>query len=250
MNNFPNFDQFKEEIFDRINEKERNDLFYWSCFDESTWEEVNPPEFLPNFKEGEKRVLSIFKKSKSFKELIKKDQNFCKKFIWSEVLLNYLIASQIENEMKRNEFKGEISKEDIKKFIFPDIIVKVQFQKKIPIEIKRTISAANLVGRVKEEVIEGIKKYNKNQKETEKRFENFLLLLIFPVLRKENSVRINQLVEGYYIYEELIRKETAINCKVLCHCVTEKWNEQLSKNFSLEKLGKRIFEQISKFCGK
>lgn len=244
MSGIPTFNQFKKEVFNKLTDKEKNILFYWSSFDLSTWEEIEPPDYVPNFQRGKRRVLSLLKrKSKICRKLIKENENFCKDFVWSEFLLNYLVAAQIRKEMKKNKFKGKIYNEDFKRRDFPDIVIKGTPSGRIPLEIKRTVSGANLTERIEKEVIQGIKKHNKNQKTT-KKYRNFFLILIFPLCKIENPIRINQLIEGYYVYEEIIKLKAKVRCRTLCQCVSEKY----AKEYGIDKLGERILEQFNVLC--
>lgn len=239
MSGIPTFTQFKKEVFNKLTDKEKNTLFYWSSFDLSTWEEIEIPRCMPNFERGKRRVLSILKrKSKTCRKLIKENGNFCKDFVWSEFLSNYLVAAQIK-EMKKNKFRGKIYSKDLEKREFPDITIKGTGIGRIPLEIKRAVSGTNLTERVEKEVIEGIKEYNRNKKALRK-YRNFILILIFPLCKREDTSRINQLIKGYYLFEEIIRLKAKVRCKTLCQCVSEKYAEE----YGLDKLGERIFEQF------
>lgn len=240
MGKIPTFTQFKKEVFNKLSDKEKNALFYWSSFDPSTWEEI--PDYVPNFRRGAKRVLSILKrKSNICKKLIKKNEKFCENFVWSEFLLNYLVGAQIEKEMRKNRFRGKISSKDLKQGEFPDIIIRETVFERIPLEIKRTASGAHLTKRIENEVIRGIKKHNKK---TAKKYSTFFLILLFPLCKRDNPTRINQLIEGYYVYEEIIKLKAKVRCKTLCQCVNEKYTEE----YRIDKLGERVFKQFIDFC--
>jgi len=232
----PAYSTFKKEVFDKLSEKERNVLFFWSLFEPSSWEEGEAPDFTPNFLRGRKRVLRILKrKSSAYRKYIKKDKKFDKKFIWNELLTNYLLTAQLEDDIKKNKLRGILYK-NLRKIIFPDLLLKKGLEK-IPIEIKGLVACSSLKERVKDEVIKNIEK---NNRQKGKKFNKFLLLFLFPLCLKDNHFRINQLVEGYYVYEDLINYKTRIKNNVLCQCISEKYEQQ----FSMNCLSKRILKVI------
>ena len=231
----PTFITFQKEVFNKLSDKEKSVLFFWSLLDPSSWEETEETDHLPNPLRGRRRVLNILKnKSLTFKKSIKKYKDFDKKFIWNEFLTNYLLTAQLQKEIKKEKLKGLLYK-NLRQTTFPDLKLRKELEI-IPIEIKGMIACSNLKDRLKDEVIENIKK---NKKGDEK-YKTFLLILLFPLCLKENYFRINQLVEGYYVYEELVNLHTKIKCNVLCQCISEKYNDK----YSLSYLSKRIRKVI------
>lgn len=239
----PSFPLFKKEIFDKINEEEKNVLFYWSLIDASTWEDYPSPSYYPDFLRGKRRVLSLLKRS----NFIKKNyftsglnkEKFYKNFVQSEFLTNYLLAAQIERKIKA-KIKGEIDKVNLGKADFPDVRIKNTKAGIVNIEIKGILSAGSLKNRVTDEIIPKIKGYKK-------KYRNLLLLLLFLVCPSENSDRVQQLIGGYYLYEELMkdamRETKEARCKALCQCFPEKY----LKKYSLEKLTEKIYSFLT-FC--
>lgn len=210
MNSVLSYKKVKESVFDRITQEERNSLFYCSLFDPSSWEETNKANFLAEYSESEELALNLLSNDKKIKERIEKDrEKFCRYFISSEKLNNYLLAYQME-QYSDNKLTVDSEKLSKNNNDFPDIVLKNK-DKSIYIEVKRLISADKLKERINDEVIEAIKK-------DKKKFKNILLLLIFPVLKGENAQRISQLIKGYYIYETIIKDKTGVNCNVLCLC--------------------------------
>ena len=225
------YNTFKKEVFNKIREKQKNKLFYWSLFDHSTWEEIDQPHCLPKFSVGKREVFSILQISPSIKKLVKLDKDgFYKDFVESETLTNYLLSAQIEQKMKKG-LKGNIDIPNLEKRVFPDIIIKETRLGRINIEIKRLVSAKNLFDRVKIEVIAKIRQY--------KRWYNrFLLIILFPSCQGDNPDRVNELIAGYYVYEELMsQKNTKRN--VLCACINSTGNKH-----TLNKLVERILNYI------
>jgi len=222
---------FKKEVFDRIGERLKNKLFYWSLFDQSTWEEMDQPDFLPSFKVGKREVLSILKMSPSISKLVKADKDeFYKDFVESELLTNYLLSAQIKQKMGKT-LKGIIDASNFRKRVFPDIIVKRTRLGRVNIEIKGLVSAKNLLNRVENEVIINIKQYKRW-------YNNFLLIILFPSCRNDNPDRICQLISGYYVYEKLI-SQTNTNRNVLCDCINNSGNKH-----TLNKLVEKILNYI------
>jgi hypothetical protein len=181
-------------------------------------------------------VLNVLKtKSPEFKKIIKRDKKFDKKFFWSELLTNYLLTAQLQKDIQERKLQGLLYK-NLKKMTFPDLMLKRGSQN-IPIEIKGLVACSSLKDRINDEVIENIKQNNKGNGG---KYKHFLLLLLFPLCLREDYSRINQLTEGYYVYEDLIKFHTKINCNVLCQCVSEKYNEQ----FCINNLSERILKVI------
>ncbi len=224
----PPYNKFKEEIFDKISDNEKSILFYWSLFDPSSWEEGTTPKFIPESKRGKRRVFKILKeRSRLYKKIIEEDENFDKKFIWSELLTNYLLTAEIEKKSNEVGIKNKIKK-PTKNTIFPDLMILKPH--KIPIEIKGLVSCSELKNRINDEVIKNI---NKNKEE---KYNFFLLLLVFPFCLQEDFVRIKKIIGGYYVYEDIIKNKTKITCKVLCQCVSENYK----KEYSIHRLTERV----------
>lgn len=241
MQKIPSFTIFNNEIFSKLTPKEKNILFYWSLFDPSTWEGVSTeetPRFMPNLLRGKKRVLSIIKrKSSFFKKQLKNKENsdkFYEIFAYGEFLTNYLLASMLE-EIKKKRIDGRVDKFSLTKPVFPDIIFITNKNNKIAIEIKgMPAGTSNLKQRINNEIIKKFK--NKKNK-----YSYLLLLLLFPVCLNEKPFRINSLIKGYYVYEDIIKNK--IKCNVLCECVCENNLE----NYSLKNLTNKVIDNLVGF---
>jgi len=220
----PNYKDFKEGV-EKLTATEKDLLFYWSLIDSSGWEEV--PTYFPEVNKGYELVIQILNKIPKIEELIKKDKNlFLQSFIEAEFLTNFLLSIELENELNK-EWVLDIA--SLHKTIAPDIIFNRSGKPKVGLEIKGLLSATNLMDRVKKEV-KPLVKVNS--------YENFLLLLLFPICPKENPARINQLIEGYYVYEEFIG-DGRKNRKVICQCFTDE-EKSRGEIYSLNNLAKRI----------
>lgn len=241
---FVNYIEFKKEIFHGLTNKEKNYLFYWSLFDSSVWEEVN--DYFPNIEKGHKRVIKILKRSEKIKKLILKDSDyFVKVFLQGEFLSNYLLAAELEKHLD-NTWKLDVN--HIQGTSSGDAV----FQNNkhiVTLEIKGILSAADLMGRIQDEVVPHLGKES---------YTNFILLLLFPACRGDNLSRINQLIKGYYIYEEILVNGSRLssilskllsqcnpfannlkNRQVFCQCFTDKVKDRIH-DYTLENLSERI----------
>lgn len=213
---------FKREVFNKLGERKRNTLFYWSLFDPSSWEESSQPKHFPNFTKGQSSVVNILKCSKAVKKHTKtktdKD-NFKRQFIYSELLTNYLLAAEIELKLKTSRLKGSADVNNLEKTAFPDIIIKKTRIGRVSIEIKGKIGAKRLTDRIKDEVVP---KVINNKRD----FNNFLLLILFPVCKQESGMRVEELVGGYYVFEDLLTKSgQKLNRKVLSKAIQTQGNK-------------------------
>lgn len=229
--NILSYERLKEDIFEKISPKEKEDLFFSSLFDPSSWEEIHKVHFSKDFAKYQNTALKTLRKNQGIKKEIRKNKEvFCRDFIQSERLSNYLLAYQIEKSSNQ-EIQADATKLSKMERDFPDI--SLQNGENIAfIEVKRLITADDLEERVKNEVIGAINK-------DKDKFQKIILLLLFPVLPREKAHRIYQLVKGYYVYQTIICKETDINCKVLCNCF--KPDDEIH---NLEELGKRIVKNL------
>jgi hypothetical protein len=228
------FFDFKKYIFNNISEKEKNFLFYWSLFDQSSWEDLPTPSYLPKFKRAKTQVLKILSKNKKFfKKYINADKKeFYTTFVISELLTNFLLAAQVKKKMGR-KIKGVVDKYNLERRIFPDMIIKGTKIGHVYIEIKGITSASDLKDRIETDVINKIRKYKR-------KYDKLLLLLLFPILSEDNHDRIYQLIKGYYVYENFLGNPEKAYRKVLCNCIAIK-----SKTYMLNKLVARILNYLS-----
>ncbi len=225
------YNTFKKEVFNKIRERQKNKLFYWSLFDPSTWEEIEQPNFLPRFKSGKREVLSILKISPSLKKLIRQGKDeFYEYFVQSELLTKYLLSAQIGYRSNK-KLRGKLVVSKLGKTIFPDIIIKETRLGRVNIEIKGLVSAKNLLNRIEDEVIIKIEKYKRW-------YNNFLLIILFPSCPKDVPDRVHDLVSGYYVYERLMKKP-ATKRNVLCACVHHSGNKH-----TLNKLVEKILNYL------
>lgn len=231
---YPSFSVFKKELYDKIDEAERNRLFYWSLFDPSSWEESESagalPAYLPSIPVRKRSILGILKKS----PVIKRDfmdangEEFFTRFANGETLSNYILAAAISDYLRSKSITG-YQPVDLEKQTFPDVHLRKKPRKNVYIEIKGLVGTSNLRDRIKDEVQANLKKGGK-------KFKNFCLILIFPCAKHETR-RINQLIEGYYVYEWIIKRSTKNNRRVLCCCIRR---QNSTDGFSLSKLVERI----------
>ena len=221
----PEYKVFKKEVFDNITSAEKNLLFYWSLTDISSWEEV-PPSYYPNSDAGHRKVIQILEKSPCIKKIIEEDREyFMKRFVMGEFLTNFLLAAELELILE-NAWKLDLV--NLRRAVFPDVVFNNN-GKVVSIEIKGMISASNLKQRINDELpylSDGV-------------CDNFLLLLLFLVCPNDNPDRVNQLIEGYYVYEALVSEKDKRR-QVFCQCFTE--DKDTEGKYSLEKLASRIVE--------
>jgi hypothetical protein len=71
---------------------------------------------------------------------------------------------------------------------FPDLVIMKEGEERVGIEIKRLVSCTNLQDYLRDEIIDPLQRGQWR--------ENFGLLLLFPVLERENPDRLNAIVEG------------------------------------------------------
>ena len=91
---------------------------------------------------------------------------------------------------------------------FPDLVIIKEGEEKTGIEIKRLVSCTNLEEYLTEEILTPLQEGRWKK--------DFGLLLLFPVLEKENPDRINALVEGLYALEGFV-KVGGLRIRILCH---------------------------------
>lgn len=248
---FPTYKVFKDELFENISSDEKNTLFYWSLIDSSGWEEV--PDYFPDVTKGNKKVVKILEKSPTIKQLVKNDGDNLKKFIQSEFLSNYLLGAELELKLGNSWVLDTGSLQKFKKPEFPDLTFRKN-KLKVNLEIKGALSASDLKDRVMDEVV---RPYLRSDN-----YDHFLLLLLFPICPKEMPARVSQLIKGYYVYEEIIRKESGLlyflqtvfpnrnfvkdkKRQVYCQCFVENKKER-EELYTLEHLAERIYENYFK----
>ena len=176
-------------------------------------------------------ILGILKKSPRIKKTFidtGKREEFFAKFANGEILTNYLLAAALSEHLRNKGISG-YQPVDIEKQTFPDVHMRKGGRKNVYLEIKGIIGASNLRDRVNDEVWVNLKKGRR-------KYKDFCLILIFPC-DKQEARRINQLIEGFYIYEWLIKRSTKNNRRVLCCCIRR---QNGSDGFSLSKLVERI----------
>ncbi len=220
-----------KNLFKDLSQDEKDFLFYWSLIDASTWEEV--PIYFPDLSNGHKEMLPIFKKDAEIKATIEADEaTFLNNFCSGESLANFILAGELELKLGDSWILDE---SNLNQTIWPDIIFKNKDGLKADLEIKRLVSAANLFNRINEEVRPNLGGDNCN---------NFLLLLLFPIFPKEHPQRINQLIEGYHVYEKIL-ESNGKKRQVLCQCFTANDKERV-ENLTLNNLAERIVNKFFK----
>ncbi len=232
---YPSFSVFKRELYEKLDDAEKNRLFYWSLFDPSSWEEsettsIALPDYLPSIPVRKRSILGILKKS----PVIKRDfidtngDEFFTKFANGETLSNYILAAALIDHLRSRGITG-YQAINLEKQTFPDVHLRKKPRKNVFIEIKGLVGTSNLRDRIKDEV-------QANLKNGGRKFKHFCLVLIFPCAKNE-ARRINQLIEGYYVYEWIIKRSTKNNRRVLCCCIRR---QNSTDGFSLSKLVERI----------
>lgn len=210
------YKEFKTELFRNLTPEEKNILLYWTLFVTSSEEElINAYKI--NITEGRKKVETLLRKSKTLKERIKKDRDFVMKFVDNEFLTNYLIAAEIESQLQE---KWKVDVLSLQQQRFPDIVLTRIAEGNVSVELKRIISTGNLVAEFTDKVLPYIKDESKNKNKHLISHPKFLLILLFPILPIDVPQRVNQLIEGFYIYEKELGGNQK-NRKLICHCITE-----------------------------
>lgn len=227
-----NLNTFKNEVYEKLSKEELNELFYWSLFDPSFSEEMSK-KFKISTSQRKSFVLSKLRVSATIKtecDKGRKETNlFYEQFTYGELLTNYILAIAIEKELENRKIKG-YKHFDIEKQEFPDLIFRKNKKGtgSIYIEIKGIIGTSNLKDRIEKEI-------KPNLKKGRRKYNNFLLLLLFPCKNKE-AERVGQLIQGYYIYEKIIGSNSKNHRKVLAKCISKSGAE----NYCLDKLVDRI----------
>lgn len=227
----PQYNVFKNEVFNEISSDEKNFLFYWSLIDASGWFEEAP--YYPKVAEGHKKVVRILKKSSQIKEIINSGNvdKFCEIFVEKEYLANYILGAELELKLGSSWVLDVASLQRVRRTEFPDITLK-KGELAVSIEIKGKLSTADLRDRIKDEVKPHLRGND---------YDNFILLLLFLVCSEiEKPVRVSQLIKGYYVYEDFIKKRGKKR-QVFCQCFTDV-KEMREHPFTLENLVERIIE--------
>lgn len=223
---------FKDEVYEKLSKEELNELFYWSLFDPSFSEEMSK-KFKISPSKRKSFVLSKLKISQTIKtecDKGRKETNiFYEQFTYGELLTNYILAISIEKELENRKIKG-YKHFDIEKQEFPDIIFRKNKKNtnSIYIEIKGIIGTSNLKERIEKEV-------KPNLKRGRRKYNNFLLLLLFPCKNKE-AERVGQIIQGYYIYEKVIGSNSKNQRKVLAKCISKNGAENHCLNKLVDKI--------------
>ena len=220
---FVNYHDFKKEIFDTFknDNKVLHTFFYYSLFDPSGWEErIKFLDFKKLQKEIKENVLVRIRKqnTKFYKTYIarfgktkdEREEKFIKRFVYSDRLCRFLMASWL----KDNKFRvilGYLSKKEKP----PDIVIKRKRDgKAIVIETKRFVSCSNLKERIEAEIIG--KKF---------KHDNILVIFFFPEIEGDNRERVYSLIKGYYIYEDYLKSKMKKNVKMYIFYVSKKYLE-------------------------
>jgi len=230
------YSAFVNDIFKFLQKDERNELFYCSLFDPSSWEEIVERQrmFLNFQKNTERRIIRLLKgKIPSFKKYMGskiKKEYFLESFVYTGDLCVFMLAAALREKTVEIPFKT-ISGQG-----FPDFIICAHGIPKAGVEVKRLIGCSNLKERIDDEVISssgwgGIDK--------------LLLLLIFPAVGEDDPFRIHQLTGGYYVFEDYIKSKIQgeKTISVLCRCIPSR--PQNSK-YSFESLVNDVLDYYRK----
>ena len=230
---------FKDKVFKKLDDQKLHELFYFSLFDPSSWEEDFNFRRLINIDEIQKNIIEIISEAnKNFlKHFIKKAEErdkFFNTFVYSDKLSRFLIAYGLE------KLEIRIDENSLKKGR-PDIIVFDENGRKVAVELKRIISGSNLRNAITSQNAEILKQIESFDE------KKVILLFVFPQIGKEESIRIYKLIEGYYVIEDLIReklKEDKI-VKLVCTYVEKRYNEL--SDFNFKSIPKRIENIVRNF---
>jgi len=224
-----NYREFVSDIFNRLSPSQKHELFYFSLFDPSSWEEGVRYPILKEFKEElDERVVDLAKRvnPKFYRKITKsgvRKTKFLITFIYTGDLCCFMLAAAL-NEKKI------VAR--TRKFGFPDLVVMVRGEEKAGVEIKRLISCASLKGRIDDEIVKPLNDgvWEKDNK----------LLFLFPQLGDEDPSRIQQIIKGYYFLEDYINERTGVETRLLCKYVEKKHHESSQYSFDglIDKLSK------------
>jgi len=238
------YGEFVQSIYTPLPPNERHELFYYSLFDPSSWEDLEGRILrLRDFQQwvGEGVIELIKRRNQIFfrkyiepkgrKNREERKEHFLASLVHSEDLCNFMIASALREKRIDIPFKT------IGKRSFPDLTINVRGVPKASIEIKRLVGCSNLKERIDDEVITALKRGKINK---------LFLLLVFPVLRGDNPYRIHQIIGGYYVFEEYIQSKTRkqMRIKVLCKCIEGEYHRDSRHSF--ESLIETLVENLKK----
>lgn len=206
------YKEFVSGIFNRLSPGQKHELFYFSLFDPSSWEEWGGLERYPKLKgELDKRVVDLAKRvnPKFYKKHARSDvrrTKFLRTFVYTGDLCRCMLAAAL-NEKK---IMTRIRK-------FPDLVVVVKGEEKAGVEIKRLVSCANLKEHIYDEIVEPLKGgvWKKDNK----------LLFLFPQLGEEDPSRIQQIIKGFYLLEDYISERAGVETRLLCRYVEKEHHE-------------------------
>jgi hypothetical protein len=203
---------FLAQIFEQLNPADRHILFYYSLFDPSSGEILRIPE-AGQVKTSVLRTVRRY--PRLWRTVGRKQEDFLSGFVYSGDFCCFTVAAALsERGIKTVPREG-----------FPDLVIIKEGEEKTGIEIKRLVSCTNLEEYLTEEILTPLQEGRWKK--------DFGLLLLFPVLEKENPDRINALVEGLYALEGFV-KVGGLRIRILCHCIQK--GHQPNSPYSLEKL--------------
>jgi len=231
----PSYEEFKK-LINKLDSSSEHQLFYYSLFDPSTWEEEKDKDkqafISKELEEVKKEVPTIFKKfdKKFFRKFLnsKNREMFFKDFVYSDILARFLIASKLESLGINPKVESLSAREG------PDIVLNYR-GKIIIIEVKRLSSCSNLRERISDEIVPQINSYLGDK---------IILLFLFPQIGEENEIRLSKLIDGFYTLEDLIKLKSEKNINLFCEYVKKEYES--SSDFSFEK----ITEKLKKFIEK
>jgi len=214
------YGEFVSGIFNKLSPDQKHELFYFSLFDPSSWEEWERyPELKEFQKELDGKVVNLVKgvNPKFYKKHAKSEvrkTKFLRTFVYTGDVCCFMLAAAL-NEKKivtRIERSG-----------FPDLVVAIKGEEKAGVEIKRLISCANLKEHIDDEIVKPLKGgvWKKDNK----------LLFLFPQLGEEEPSRIQQIIKGFYILEDYISGKAGVGTRLLCRYVEKKYHEGSQYSF-------------------
>ena len=217
------YKEFVSDIFNKLSPSQKHEIFYYSLFDPSSWEEWEREdrERYPKFQEEvDKKVVDMVKgvTPRFYRKHAKSERRrmkFLRTFVYGGDLCCFLLAAAL-NEKK---ITTRISKSG-----FPDLVVATKGEEKVGVEVKRLLSCANIREHICDEIVEPLKGgvWKKNIK----------LLFLFPQFGKENPSRIQQIIKGFYVLEDYMSEKAGVETKLLSKYVEKEHHEDSRYSFS------------------
>ena len=218
------YQDYTRHVYNKLSPRKKHELFYYSLFDPSGWEELSMPPLKTIQEELPKKVVNLIRratKHQSVRSKIKRKENFLRNFVYAGKLCHFTLAAAL----KGKRVNARPSQR------FPDLVIKGR--EEIGLEVKRLVSCTNLKERIDDEVVKPLKDGKWRQK--------IKLLLLFPQLEKENPDRIQRIIDGFYLIKEYVKHKFDVEIGILCVCVEKEYHEDSQYSFD------KIIDKLSKW---